>query len=76
MLVEDEGTQGHPYQWDDELAEQAQPEAPSIKMGAIRISQWKCSGGEGDITCHKNFNPADHARQSPSHWLCKTHQLH
>ena len=40
-LVEDQGTQGHPYQWDDELAELAQPGAPSIKMGAIRISIWK-----------------------------------
>ena len=61
MLVEDKGIQGRPYQWDDELAELAQPEAPSIKMGAICISQWKCRGGEGDITHHKNFNPADHA---------------
>ena len=58
MLVEDR-TQGHPYQWDDEQAELAQPEAPSIKMGAIHISQWKCGGGEGDITHHKDFNPAD-----------------
>ena len=63
-LVEDEGTQGHHYQCDDELAELAQPEAPSLKMGAICIFKWKCRGGEGDITCHKNFNPADHARYS------------
>ena len=49
-LVEDEGTQGRPYQWDNELAELAQPEAPSVKMGAICISKWKCGGGEGDNT--------------------------
>ena len=60
-LVEDEGTQDFPYQWEDELAELAQPEAPSIKMGAIRISRWKCRGGEGDVTHHKNFNPTDRA---------------
>ena len=29
-------------------------------MGAIRISQWKCGGGEGDIMRRKDFNPADH----------------
>ena len=60
-LVEDDEAQGHPYQWDDKLAEQAQPGAPSIKMGAIRISQWKCGGGEGDIMCDRNFNSADRA---------------
>ena len=62
MLVKDRiQPQGCPYQWDDKLAEQAQPEAPSIKMGAIRISQWKCGGGEDDIKRHKYFNPTDHA---------------
>ena len=60
-LVEDKEIQGHPYQWDNELAELAQPEAPPINMRAIRISQWKCGGGEGDITHHKDFNPTDHA---------------
>ena len=60
-LVKDEGAQGRPYQWDDELAELAQPEAPSIKMGAIRITQWKCGGGESDVTCDGQFNPAGHA---------------
>ena len=66
MLVEDRGIQGHPYQWDDELAELAQPEAPSIKMGAICISQWKCGGGEGDVTRDKNFNPTDCASHGHS----------
>ena len=61
MLVEDDETQGCPYQWDDELAELAQPGAPSIKMGAIHISQWKCGGGEGDVTRDGKFNSNDHA---------------
>ena len=64
MLVEDDETQGCPYQWDDELAELAQPGAPSIKMGAIRISQWKCRGGEGDIMRDRNFDSNDRASHS------------
>ena len=59
-VVKDDGTQGHPYQWDDGLAELAQPEAPSIKMGAIHISRWKCGGEKGGIMCHKFSNPDDH----------------
>ena len=73
MLVEDEGTQGCPYQWDDELAELAQPGAPSIKMGAIRISQWKCRGGEGNVTCDRNFNPADCASHGHVPTGCAKH---
>ena len=61
MLVKDDETQGCPYQWDNELAELAQLGAPSIKMEAIRISQWKCGGGEGDVMCDGNFNSDDHA---------------
>ena len=61
MLVEDDETQGCPYQWDNKLAELAQPGAPSIKMGAICISQWKCGGGEGDVTHDGNFNSDDRA---------------
>ena len=81
-LVKDEETEGHPYQWDDKLAELAQPGAPSIKMGAIRISQWKCGGGEGNMTCDRNFNSNDHASHGhipagrakhASHARCATH---
>ena len=30
-------------------------------MGAICISQWKCAGGEGNITRDRNFNSDDRA---------------
>ena len=30
-------------------------------MGAIHSSQWKCGGGEGDVTCDRNFNSDDRA---------------
>ena len=39
--VEDDGTQGLPYPWDDQPDEQVHPAAPSIKMGAIHISNWR-----------------------------------
>jgi len=44
-LVEGDGTQDIPYEWDDELDVLAHEEAPSVKMGAIRISNWRCGGG-------------------------------
>ena len=56
-LVKGDGTQDIPYEWDDELDMLAHEEAPSVKMGAIRISNWRC-GGEGSdaVTHHKNFS--------------------
>jgi len=40
--------QGIPYEWDDKLDVLAQEEAPSMKMGAIHISNWRCGWGEND----------------------------
>ena len=37
-MVEGDGAQGIPYEWDDKLDVLAHEEAPSVKMGAICIS--------------------------------------
>jgi len=74
-LVEGEGVQDIPYEWDDELDVLAHEEAPSVKMGAIRISNWRC-GGEGSdaVTHHKDFNSDSCARHNygttSANYLC------
>ena len=61
-LVEDDGTQSHPYPWDDELDENVHPAAPSIKMGAICISSWRYGWKEGnDLACLQNSDTTNHA---------------
>ena len=61
-LVEDDGTQSHPYPWDNELDEQVHPVTPSIKMGAIHISSWRYGREEGNnLAHHPNSDSANHA---------------
>jgi len=74
--VEGEGGQGIPYEWDDELDMLAHDEAPSVKMGAIRISNWRCGGEESDaVTRHENFNSNGCARHDITQHIGKHYSI-
>jgi len=72
-----EGGQGIPYEWDDELDMLAHDEAPSVKMGVIHISNWRCGGEESDaVMRHENFNSNGCARHNYNTSSADTHALH